>query len=312
MKPIPFDFRQIRYLLAVAETGSTAAAARAVHVSQPSVSQAVARIEAHFGQPLFLRRPGQGMQPTPFGRHKLEALAGLMAQGRAILAPDAGLVGELCLGVYSTLGPRHAPRLIRAFGARHPGARVRLVEDDLHGLAQGLRRGQVDLALVYDIGLSADLDIVPLRASPPFALVAPDHPLAGAGRVGLADLAQDPVVLINLPESRGYFLSLFQLAGVRPRIAAETGSIEMLRAMVANGLGVGVLATDLPHDRACDGGRVVRLALRDALPPSRIALARAASLAPTALAEAFTRLCRELLSDRPGPDGTDPPPGGGA
>lgn len=299
MKPIPIGLRQIAYLLAVAETGSTAAAARAVNVSQPSVSQAVAQIEAHFGQPLFLRMAGQGMQPTPFGRQRLTTLEGLVAQARAALAPATGPDGELVLGVYSTLGPRYAPRLIRGFADRHPGARITLVEGDLAELAQGLRRGRIDLALVYDAGLPADLALTPLQAVPPHALVPPDHRLAAAGVVSLADLAADPVVLINLPHSLGYFLSLFQIAGVTPRIAAETASVEMLRAMVANGLGVGLLATDLPHDLAYDGGRVARLALRDNLPPSRIAIARAASLPPTATATAFLEFCVEVLGDQP-------------
>ena len=90
------------------------------------------------------------------------------------------------------------------------------------------------------------------------------------------------------------------MAGVTPRIAVETASIEMLRAMVANGFGVGLLATDLPHDLAYDGGRVVRLSLSDNLPPSRIAIARAAALPPTATAAAFLQFCVEAMRDLPG------------
>ena len=299
METIPVTLRQITYLLAVADRGTTAGAARALNVSQPSVSHAIALIEAHFGQQLFLRLPGQGMQPTPFGRQKLSALEGLVAQARAALAPAGGAAGELTLGVYSTLGPRHAPRLIRGFTDLHPDARIALVEGDLADLATGLRRGRIDLALVYDAGLSADLTLTPLQQVPPHALVPPDHRLATAGAVSLNDLAADPLVLINLPHSRGYFLSLFQLSGVTPRIAAETGSIEMLRAMVANGLGVGVLATDLPHDMTYDGGRVVRLALKGRLPPSRIALARATALPPTATSVAFLDYSVRAMGNRP-------------
>ncbi|MGR3250550.1 MAG: LysR family transcriptional regulator [Paracoccus sp. (in: a-proteobacteria)] len=291
MNSIPFGLRQISYLLAVAESGSTAAAARAMNVSQPSISHAVAQIETHFGQLLFLRLPGRGMQPTPFGRQKLAALESLMVQARAVLESVTGPEGELVLGVYSTLGPRYAPRLMRGFSDRHPGARITLIEGDLTELEQGLRRGRIDLALIYDAGLSADLTLTPLQEVPPHALVPPDHRLAEAGAVSLTDLAADPVVLINLPHSRSYFLSLFQICGIAPRIAAETTSVEMLRAMVANGLGTGLLATDLPHDLAYDGGRVVRLTLLDRLPPSRIAVARAAGLPLTDTAAAFLHFC---------------------
>ena len=297
MKSIPISLRQIAYLLAVAETGSTAAAARAAHVSQPSVSQAVARIEAHFRQPLFLRLPGQGMRPTPFGRQKLAALEALLAEARATLSPATGPAGELTLGVYSTLGPRYAPRLVRGFTTRYPAARISLIEGDLSELARGLHSGRIDLALVYDADLPADLALSPLQSVPPHALVSPDHPLAGVDAVSLRDLAGDPMVLINLPHSRGYFLSLFQIVGVTPRIAAETRSIEMLRAMVANGMGTGLLATDLPHDLVYDGSRVVRLVLTDPLPPSRIALARASALPPTETASAFLAFAAEAMAE---------------
>lgn len=296
MKPIPFGFRQIEYLLAVAETGSTAAAARALNVSQPSVSQTIARLETYFGAPLFLRLAGQGMQPTPFGRRKLGELAGLVAQGRRVFAGLNDEMAELTLGVYSTLGPLYAPRLIRAFATQHPNARVTLVEDDLDGLTRRLRGGRIDLALLYDVGLPDDVALTHLAAIPPHALVAPDHRLARHRSVDLADLADDPVILINLPHSRGYFVSLFQQAGVSPRIAAETGSVEMLRAMVANGFGVGLLATDLPYAQTYDGGTVVRLALQGALPPSRIALARSRAHRPSAAAEQFMVLCIHLLA----------------
>ena len=79
MDPIPIGFRQIDYVIAVAETGSTAAAARLVNVSQPSVSLAVARLEETLGQPLFRRAAGQGMTPTAFGRRSMRPIEQEMA-----------------------------------------------------------------------------------------------------------------------------------------------------------------------------------------------------------------------------------------
>ncbi len=296
MKPIPFGFRQIDYLIAVAETGSTAAAARRLNVSQPSVSVAVAQIEAHFGAAFFLRLPGQGMQATPFGRDRIARLRALRGQAGELFASDGGWAQELRLGAYSTLAPLHTPSLMRAFADRHPGHRAVVVEDDIAALVTGLETGRLDLALLYDIGLPPSLDLTFLADIAPHALVPPGHRLAGAGPVDLRVLAEDPVILINLPHSRGYFLSLFQIAGARPRIAAETRSIEMLRAMVANGLGVGLLATDLPYDMTYDGGRVVRCPIAGELPPSRIVLARARDLEPTEAMQAFTAIAQNSIA----------------
>ena len=181
----------------------------------------------------------------------------------------------LNLGVFSTLGPRYAPALVGSFQKVAPDARIALHEGDLDRLARWLENGRIDLALIYDFGLPSSLKITPLADVRPFGLVARAHPLAGRGTVAIADLLTDPLILMNLPHSRNYFLTLAQMNGIRPRIAHETSSVEMLRAMVANHMGVGLVATDIAQDTACDGQPVTRLELSDPLVPHRIALARA-------------------------------------
>lgn len=295
MKPIPFGFRQIDYLLAVAETGSTAAAARLCNVSQPSISVAISQFESHFGEALFLRLPGQGMQPTPFGRDRIAGLRALRAEAGTLFEGADGMAQQLRLGVYSTLGPRYAPMLMRHFASAYPGAAIRLSEGDIAALAQSVLSGELDLALVYDAGLPAGLEVTELARIPPRAILPPDHRLAGRAAIDLRDLAEDPLILIGLPHSRSYFLSLFQIAGARPEIACETGSIEMLRALVANGHGVGLLVTALPHDQAYDGRRVVDCALSNDLPPSRVVLINAARFAPTRTMTAFIAMARDLI-----------------
>ncbi|MCK0140690.1 LysR family transcriptional regulator [Aliiroseovarius sp. F47248L] len=275
MQTIPISLRQIDYVIAAADTGSTAAAARALNVSQPSVSLAIAKVEDHFGRPLFARSAGQGIAPTAFGLRKLGALRSLRTQAQSVLShADTGAV-ELNLGVFSTLGPRYAPALVNGFQKTNPNAVIKLHEGDLDRLTRWLDSGRIDLALIYDFGLPSSLDIIPLADVRPYGLVARAHPLAGRGTVTMAELLTDPLILMSLPHSRDYFLTLAQMNGIRPRIAHETGSVEMLRAMVANHMGVGLLATDIAQDTACDGQPVTRLELAGPLAPHRIALARA-------------------------------------
>lgn len=295
MRPIPYSFRQIDYVLAVAETGSTAAAARALHVSQPSVSVAIAQFEDHFGAALFLRLPGQGMRLTPFGRERIAQMRALRSQAAALFGDAHDQPQELRLGVYSTLGPRYAPMLMRNFGERQPGAKVSLVEADIASLTRATLTGELDLGLVYDVGLPPDLDVTRLVDVPPHAVLPPGHPLEGRDEVTLHELALEPLIVVGLPHSRGYFLSLFQIAGEHPRIAAEAGSVEMLRALVANGHGVGILATDIPHDRTYDGRRVVRRRIAGDLPPSRVVLIRARRFEATQTMKEFTELARGLV-----------------
>ncbi|MEX0302686.1 MAG: LysR family transcriptional regulator [Leisingera sp.] len=296
---IPLNFRQVETLLAVADTGSTAAASRALNTSQPSVSLAITRCEEVFGQKLFLRIPGRGMELTPFGRHKVAQLRELEKQARWVLSGGAGTPEFLNLGVFSTLGPRYAPRLVRQFLDDHPDAKVRILEGDLQTLFDWLSEGRIDMALLYDFGIPSDFVITPLMAALPYALLPQGHRLAQQPSVNADDLAQEPVILMNLPHSRGYFLSLLQNARSPVQVAHETSSIEMLRAMVANGFGVGLLATDLPDTPCYDGTPVARVPLSGSPPLHQIALAHRGTALKRPILQAFTAFAEAFFNQHP-------------
>lgn len=287
MKPIPITLRQIDYVIATADGGSTAAAARILNVSQPSVSLAIAKVEDHLGRPLFARTSGQGIVPTSYGRCKLGEFRALRREAQGVL--NAGVAGHtvLNLGVFSTLGPRYAPSLVRGFQDKKPRTEIHLFEANLETLSEWLEIGQIDVALIYDFGLPSSLKIMPLADVRPYGLLPGGHPLAGREALDMAELLQDPLILINLPHSRGYFLTLAQMHGINPKIAYETESVEMLRSMVANGLGVGLLATDIPHDTAYDRRSIIRMPLKGNLAPHRIALARSGRLRSSSLVDHF-------------------------
>jgi len=287
MKPIPITLRQIDYVIATADGGSTAAAARLLNVSQPSVSLAISKVEGHLGRPLFARTSGQGIVPTAYGRRKLGEFRTLRNEAQGVL--NAGAAGHtvLNLGVFSTLGPRYAPSLVRGFQDMKPETEIHLFEANLETLSEGIEIGQIDVALIYDFGLPSSLRITPLADVQPYGLLPGGHPLAGREALDMAELLQDPLILINLPHSRGYFLTLAQMHGINPKIAYETESVEMLRSMVANGLGVGLLATDIPHVTAYDRRSIVRMPLTGDRAPHRIALARPGRLRSTPLVDRF-------------------------
>ncbi|MDF1610298.1 LysR family transcriptional regulator [Hoeflea sp. YIM 152468] len=287
MKPIPVTMRQIDYVIAAADGGSTAAAARLLNVSQPSVSMAIAKLEAHLGRPLFARTSGQGVALTSYGQRKLGEFRTLRAQAQQVLAGHSPEREILDLGVFSTLGPRYAPSLVRGFQETYPNTHIRLHEENLDTLSDWLETGQIDVALTYEFGLPSNLEITPLADVRPYGLLPGSHRLAGRTSVSMAELLQDPLILMSLPHSRGYFLTLAQMHGISPRIAYETGSVEMLRSMVANRLGVGLLATDIPHQTAYDCQPVLRMPLVGNLAPHRIALARSGRLRPGPLVDLF-------------------------
>lgn len=177
-----------------------------------------------------------------------------------------------------------------------PGAEIRILEGDLQTLFDWLSEGRIDLALLYDFGVPSDFAIIPLMAAEPYALLPPGHRLARQPGVSAEDLAQEPIILMNLPHSRGYFLSLLQNARFPVRVAQETGSIEMLRSMVANGFGAGLLATDLPDGLCYDGNPVVRVPLSGHPPPHQIALAHRGAALKQPVIQAFTAFAKAFFA----------------
>lgn len=271
---IHFSLRQLEYFAAAARHGGAARAALALNVSQPSISKAIAELEDLWGEQLFVRLHARGLELTAAGTARFRQARTLLRQAESLAAPRAAaLEGQLRMGCLSTLGPRYLPEVLARLHAEHPGIAVQVEEGDTETLTRQLERGALDLALMYDLGLARSVRLEPVTDLWPYALLPWGHALAGRGHLRLAELAREPLILINLAHSRAYFLSLFHAAGVTPHIAHESASMEMVRAMVANGLGVSVLTTRPLRDVSADGKRIACRALRGTLQPQSVVLA---------------------------------------
>ncbi|WP_030608404.1 LysR family transcriptional regulator [Streptomyces sclerotialus] len=298
-KDTNFTLVQLRYFLAAAELGSMTAAAQRISVSQSAISTAVTHLERELGVQLLIRHHAKGLSLTRAGERFLHELRGFLTHAEDLTetARSLGteLVGELAVGCFQTLAPFCLPRLLREFGDAHPAVRVQVTEGDIRAVQHDLRHGRCELALLYDLGLDPDIEREVLAVAPPYALVPPDHPLAGAGAVRLADLAAEPMILLDLPLSRDYFRSLFLKTGVEPKVRHRSTSYETVRAMVAAGHGFALLNQRPVHDVTYDGGRAAALRLTDPLPALPVVLARLSGVRPTARAQAFSAVCRTAL-----------------
>jgi DNA-binding transcriptional LysR family regulator len=271
---INISLRQLEYFVAAAQHGGAARAAHALSVSQPSISKAIADLELLWDEVLFVRRHARGLDLTAAGRQRQREAQVLLDKARALEGPrreeEAGLLRVGCL---STLAPRYLPEILVRMRAKHPQVEIEVHEADTETLVQQLERGALDTALLYDLGLARAVRLEAVTSFVPYALLPAGHALAGRSSLALSTLAQEPFVLINLPHSREYFLSLFRQARVAPRIAYETPSIEMVRSLVANGLGVSLLTTRPARDWSYDGKRIACRRLRGPLAPQSVVLA---------------------------------------
>ena len=298
-----FTLKHLAYLVAAAEEGSVTGAARRLNVSQPSISAAIAQFEERFGLTLFVRHHAQGLSPTPAGRRLVVEARTLLAHAEELrlgaLGLGEGLRGELDVGCFLTFAPLVMPGLLRTFGVRYPDIRIRLHEDHVQGVVDGLRAGRFDCALTYDLGLGPDLEFTELAEVPLYALLPDGHGLAREPTVSLVELAAEPVILLGLPQSREYFLSIFYNLRLEPRIAHETPSFEMVRGLVANGYGCSVMHSRPVSDLALDGRRLAYRPVREPVRPTRLGLARLGRARPTQMGAAFAAFCAETLAGKP-------------
>jgi len=302
-----YSLRQLEYFVATAEAGSVAAAAARLNVAQPSVSSAIAKLEQQLSLQLFLRQHARGMRPTPAGRRILADARNLLRQARdlqqqalALGAPgtEQAIAGSLEVGCFVTLAPAYMPGLLSALAAAHPGIAVRLSEGIQHELVEGLRAGRFELAFLYLLDLPDDIEAELLATFRPYALLPAAHPLARRRRVSLAQLAHEPLILLDVPPSSGYFTGLFRARGLEPNVAFRSPSLEMVRGLVGRGRGYSILVTRPDGDRSYDGQALAVRPIAEDCHPGEICLARLAQAQPTRLTRSFADFCKSWFAAR--------------
>jgi DNA-binding transcriptional LysR family regulator len=194
-----FELRQLRHVLALAEHGSFARAAVALHLSQPALSRSVQSFERHVGTSLFVRS-GNGVVPTDLGRlliqraRQITELASELDQ--QVLAKRTLETGHVTIGggpypVESTLSTALA-----RFISEYPGINVRLQVRDWDELLRRLRARELDffVAEISTLMQESDVDIEPMSAHPLYYIARRGHPLAGRADLTTTDIFAFPSV----------------------------------------------------------------------------------------------------------------------
>jgi DNA-binding transcriptional LysR family regulator len=298
---LSLTLRQIEYATATARHGGMTAAAAALHVSQPALSVALAQLEAHLGQPLFLRRPGGRLMPTPFGQRWLEeATAALDRLAR--LADPARLTGQtLRLAVFQDLAASCLGPLLSQAARDLPDLHLHPSLMGFEALSEALRQGRADLALTWDLGLEAGISRQTLARIPPHAVLAADHPLATRTHLTLSDLVNQPLILTDQGLSVQHMRGLFARAGLQPRIAHRAATLDLMRSLAANGLGVGLSYTNPAARLSQDGRPLATRPLADA-GTEAIVLARPGTAAPNPAEARLAQLLQALIAPPAFPD----------
>ncbi len=152
------------------------------------------------------------------------------------------------------------------------------------------------MALSYDLEIPSDLDFVPLRALPPYAMMPAGHPLAGQESVAVEELLEYPMVLLDLPLSSDYFMSFFDGTGRRPRIVERTRDMAVMRSLVANGFGFGIANIRPQSDVSPDGRKLRFVPLKGDQRPMQLGLILPEGARAVLTVSAFLSLTEEIIT----------------
>lgn len=295
-----YTLRQLKYFLTTVKAGSVAEASRQLYIAQPSIAHAIKTLEDNFGVKLFIRHHAQGVSLTPSGTRFYREAEELLRIAREFeqnaLADNDIVAGQVDIGCYETVAPLYLPQLMAEFKALHPTVGIRIRDGDQEELVQGLTAGTFDLAFLYD----HDLDDTIVRAAlmppqKPYVLLPEDHRFAGRAQVSLRDMAQEPMILLDVQPSRTYFVSVFHELGLKPNIVFGSPSIEMVRGMVGQGFGFSLLVTRPHSPFTYDGKKVVAIDIAESISTSGLVSARLRRGQLTKPAKLFEDFCRERL-----------------
>lgn len=261
--------RQLAYIREVARLGSISSACESLRISASSILAAVRIAEEETGSVIFVRRAGHGVVMTPAGQKFLVSVRRFLAAGddfeRSMHEFTSLSPQTIRVGCFAPFGGLLVPPVLRRYMQAQGNCEITLLEGDQTELRHWLAEGDVDLVLTYDIGDDFAASITPICRFPTHAIMRVDDPLAEQESVTMDELARRPLILLDLPETRTYLLTLFDFASRKPQVGLRTRSYETVRVAVVNGLGISLMNMR-PHSEASpDSQQLIRVPISDPL-----------------------------------------------
>ncbi|MGB8524875.1 MAG: LysR family transcriptional regulator [Candidatus Acidiferrales bacterium] len=258
------ELHQLRYFCAIADTGSFSRAAQQTHVSQPSLSQQIGKLEDELGTRLF-DRLGRSVRLTELGKSFLPraqaVLRDLESARKDIVEKKTSITGVISVGVIPTIAPYFLPSILATFSRKWPLAQFTVVDEITTLLLEKLRAGAIDLAIVaLPVQVrNQEFESFPLMTETLFAVLPKGHELANRREVSLGELHGEPFLLLRDGHCfRATTLKACNRARLNPRIVFESGQFSSILSMVCAGLGVSVVPAMAVEKRA--GCCFIRLA----------------------------------------------------
>ncbi|HZG80891.1 MAG TPA: LysR family transcriptional regulator [Brevibacillus sp.] len=236
------DLLQLKYFQIVARLEHMTRAAEELHISQPSLSKMISRLEKHLGVPLFDRH-GKQIRLNRFGKiflNRVDRVFAELEEGQYELSDLTGLErGQVILAASTG---RLLPELLSAFLKKYPQINIKLLQGTSQECQNLLERGEADLIITHPLIRDPKFKNVPLLHEKMFLAVPPNHRLANQKKVWLRDAAEETYIsLVMSYELTQTTLDMCRDSGFVPNIAFECNDAEVILRMVHNGLGVALI-----------------------------------------------------------------------
>jgi len=285
-----FTLRQLQFFVAAAEAGSVSGAARALSISQSSVTEAIRALEDDLGVILFDRQ-ARGLLITHKGsaflRHARQILADVATARTAFRDEAETATGRLSLGVTSLVAGYVLSDILSRFRRAFPQVELNVIEDNGDYLQHLLIGGELDVAVLLTSSVKdrMALQVETLLVSPYRLWLPLGHRLAQQEAIALEELAGQPLIQLMVDEIEESTRRLTAALPVKPEVAFRTRSVEAVRSLVATGAGLAILPSLVYRPWSLEGDRIEIRDVSGDLPTVQVGLAwrRGAPLSPPAL-----------------------------
>ncbi len=298
------SFRQIRYFIAIAETGSVSSAASAIHISQSTLTTAIKQLEEELSTELFLRH-AKGMELTHTG-HQFLRQAHLIMNSvknakRSLQQSTDEVEGELNIGVTSLVAGYYLADLLSRFQQIYHKVSIRVIEDDRDYIEHLLVSGELDVAVVIlsNLEYRNALNIEVLTHSQYRLWLPPEHKLLEDESPGMEQILNEPQILLTVDDMETRILNLWPDTSQTPKIAMRSSSVEAVRSLVSAGMGVAMMPDMTYRSWSVEGDRVEAKRIIDVSETLDIGLAWRRGGVRNIMVDLLVSVARESLPKTP-------------
>lgn len=293
------SLKAMKYFTTALRHGNIAKAAGELNIAASAISTAIDQIEAEFNLTLITRQRSRGIQANASGLSVAQKFERLLEDYRSIIAEGADLKktlsGELRIGYYAPIAPAFLPKILASFVPNNRDVSLHLEECDNDSAQAGLLSGKYDAILFVSEDVQPAVMYDVLIEAPSYCLMAKSHRLAGQDSISMAQIADEPLVILNRPVAASYYREILEAQERSPVITAYANSTEMVRSLVGAGHGCAILNMLPLTMTSYAGDAVIGLPISDTLPPLTLSVGYDKTR-PRSLVQHFVDACCEHFS----------------